>query len=88
VHVPGAPLLWLIVGDGARAGRKYGDRAARFLLLEAGHLMQNLCLLSTTLGLCTVPLGGFFEEELRRLLDLPGTDEVLYVGACGEAVGG
>jgi SagB-type dehydrogenase family enzyme len=82
-HVPGGSLLWIIVGDGGRVRGKYSDRSLRFLLLEAGHLMQNLCLLSTSLGLCTIPLGGFFEVELARLLALLPTDEVLYTGGCG-----
>jgi SagB-type dehydrogenase family enzyme len=88
-HVPsldlveGGALLWLVVGDGARVRAKYGARGLRFLLLEAGHLMQNLCLASASLGLATVPLGGFFEAELARLLALPETDEVLYAGVVG-----
>lgn len=81
--VPGGPMLWVLVGDVARVAGKYGDRAGRFLLLEAGHLMQSLCLLSTVLGLGTVPLGGGFEREIGRRLALPDTDAVLYLGACG-----
>lgn len=81
----GGGLLWLIVGDGARIERKYGPRGRRFLCLEAGHLMQNLCLLSTTLGLVTLPLGGFYEREIAAHVGLPGTDRVLYLGACGAA---
>ena len=83
--VEGGALLWVIVGDGARAEEKYGERAFRFLLLEAGHLMQNLCLVSAGLGLCTVPLGAFYEGELAEALRLPKTDAVLYVGVCGRA---
>jgi hypothetical protein len=64
---------------------RYGDRAGRFLLLEAGHLMQSLCLLSAAQGLCTVPLGGVFESEITRQFTLPATDAVLYAGACGAA---
>jgi SagB-type dehydrogenase family enzyme len=79
----GGALLWIIVGDGARVSAKYGARGLRFLLLEAGHLMQNLCLASTDAGLATVPLGGFFERPLARALRLPPTDEILYVGVCG-----
>ena len=77
------PMLWVLVGDVARVAAKYGGRAGRFLLLEAGHLMQDLCLLSASLGLCTVPLGGAFERQIARRLVLPATDAVLYVGACG-----
>jgi SagB-type dehydrogenase family enzyme len=81
--VTGGSLLWIVVGDGARVEAKYGGRGARFLLLEAGHLVQNLCLLSATLGLTTVPLGGFFEREVARELLLPETDLVLYTAVCG-----
>ncbi len=64
---------------------KYAERGLRFLLLEAGHLMQNLCLLSASLGVVTVPLGGFFERGIARRLGLPAEDVVLYLGACGPA---
>jgi SagB-type dehydrogenase family enzyme len=84
----GGSILWVLVGDVSRVVVKYGDRAGRFLLLEAGHLMQTLCLLSTSLGLCTVPLGGSFERDVARQFVLPATDAVLYVGACGVLVGG
>jgi SagB-type dehydrogenase family enzyme len=82
-RVEGGALLWLLVGDGARVAAKYGDRGLRFLLLEAGHLMQNLCLACASVGLTTVPLGGFFERDLAKRLQLLETDEVLYVGVCG-----
>jgi SagB-type dehydrogenase family enzyme len=79
----GGSILWVLVGDITRVATRYGDRAGRFLLLEAGHLMQSLCLVSASLGLCTVPLGGSFEREVARQFALPATDAVLYVGACG-----
>jgi len=81
--VEGGALLWILVGDGARVAAKYGDRGGRFLLLEAGHLMQNLCLLSASLGLATVPMGGALEPEVARALSLPASDAVLYVALCG-----
>ena len=88
IGLSGGSMLWVLVGDVPRMAAKYGDRAGRFLLLEAGHLMQSLCLLSRSLGLCTIPLGGSFEREVARRFVLPATDAVLYVGACGSAVSG
>ena len=82
-QIAGGALLWILVGDVARVAAKYGERAERFLLLEAGHLMQNLCLASTRLGLCTVPLGGCLEPEIADTLQLPASDAVLYAGVCG-----
>ncbi len=83
----GGALLWVLVGDGARVAAKYGPRAVRLLTLEAGHLMQDLCLASTSLGLATLPLGGFFERDVARALQLPRGDLVLYAGACGRPRG-
>jgi len=82
-RLEGGAFVFLIVGDRARVSGKYGERGLRFLLLEAGHLMQSLCLLSESMGLVTVPLGGFFERELARRMDLLDSDEVLYAGVCG-----
>lgn len=81
--VEGGALLWVVVGDQARIQEKYGARGSRFLLLEAGHLMQNLCLLSTSLGMSTVPLGAFFENEVAKAFKLPASDVVGYVGVSG-----
>lgn len=83
VPLAGGALAWLVVGDLERVRARYTTRAERFLLLEAGHLMQNLCLASTACDLCTVPLGGFFERAIARTLQLPRTDRVLVAGVLG-----
>jgi SagB-type dehydrogenase family enzyme len=82
--IDGGALAWIVVGDRARVVARYGDRADRFLLLEAGHLMHGLCLASVATGLCTVPLGGFFDRAISRALQLPRTDRVLYAGVLGK----
>ena len=52
---------------------KYHDRGYRMVLMEAGEVAQSLALQATSLGLGTVFMGGFFDDELARLL---GLDEV------------
>ena len=81
--VEGGALLWVLVGDVGRVRRKYGERSRRFLLQESGHLMQTLCLASASLGLATVPMGGYLERAIARELVLPETDVVLYAGVAG-----
>ena len=83
VPLAGGALAWIVVGDHARVQARYTTRADRFLLLEAGHLMQNLCLAATAHDLSTVPLGGFFERSIARILQLPRGDKVLAVGVLG-----
>ena len=64
---------------------KYGERAYRFLLMEAGHIAQNVLLTATALDLAACPIGGFVDDELDNLLGLDGLDEVsLYLIAVGQ----
>jgi SagB-type dehydrogenase family enzyme len=83
VLLQGGALAFVVAGDHERVRARYTSRADRFLLLEAGHLMQNLCLASTANELCSVPLGGFYERAIARVLQLPRTDRVLACGALG-----
>jgi SagB-type dehydrogenase family enzyme len=78
-----AALLFVVAVFG-RARFKYGLRAYRFALLEAGHLAQNVVLASTALELAAVPLGGFYDRRTDEFLDLDGVNEsTLYAIAVG-----
>ncbi|MFI5402490.1 MAG: SagB/ThcOx family dehydrogenase [Planctomycetota bacterium] len=56
----------------------YGDRAYRYLHLEAGAVGQRFQLAAGALGLTACGIGGFFDDEAAKLLDLPPTDLILY----------
>ena len=59
---------------------KYGERGYRFVLLDAGHLAQNILLVCEDLGLAAIPLGGFDDDGLANELQLHGELETpLYV---------
>ncbi|MFG1815208.1 SagB/ThcOx family dehydrogenase [Kribbella sp. NPDC049174] len=64
----------------ARSLLKYGDRGYRYLLLEAGHVAQNLVLAATGLDLGAVNLGGFLDNELSGLLHLDLESEIVLYG--------
>ena len=69
-----------------RSRFKYGARAYRFTLLEAGHLAQNLLLAVAALGLAAVPLGGFYDRRLDAFLGVDGLYEAsLYLLPVGPA---
>ena len=59
------------------------QRGYRYVWLDAGHLGQNLYLVATALGLGPVGVGGFFDAELSRLLDLQAGEEALYLVGVG-----
>jgi len=67
-----------------RSRFKYGARAYRFALLEAGHVGQNLLLAAAALGLDAVPLGGFFDRNADAFLGVDGIYEAtLYLVPLG-----
>lgn len=77
-------VLFFITGVLGRTQIKYGDRGYRYMLIEAGHVAQNLCLLATELGLGTCPIGGFIDNKVNELLDIQFQKEFsLYVIAVG-----
>jgi SagB-type dehydrogenase family enzyme len=59
---------------------KYSDRGYRYILLEAGHVAQNLNLVASGLGLGALNLGGFFDANLAALLGLDPEAEVPLYG--------
>jgi SagB-type dehydrogenase family enzyme len=85
-------IIVLITGVFERSLRKYGPRGYRYMLLEAGHVAQNLCLGAADVGLGALCLGGFRDASLNRFLGLDGQREaVLYcvsVGTAAAAAGG
>jgi SagB-type dehydrogenase family enzyme len=75
-----------------RSEFKYGDRAYRFVLLEAGHLGQNALLCAQELGLAAAPIGGFLDRDVDRYLGFDGLSEstiyVVMIGRPGDLDGG
>jgi SagB-type dehydrogenase family enzyme len=65
-----------------RSRFKYGARAYRFTLIEAGHVGQNLLLAATGLELAAVPLGGFYDRRVDSFVGVDGLYEAtIYVFA-------
>lgn len=60
-----------------RSSPKYGERAYRFALIEAGHIGQGVYLAGESCGVGVTGMGGVREEALHELLDIDGTQEAL-----------
>jgi SagB-type dehydrogenase family enzyme len=79
-----AAMVVLISAVVERTKRKYGDRGYRYVLLDVGHLGQNLYLACTALDLAIMTTCGFFDDEAADLLGIDGCDEaVVYVAFIG-----
>ena len=58
---------------------KYGSRGERYVKIEAGHAAQNILLQAVSLGLGAVPVGAFYDERVKEILNLPPDHEPLYL---------
>ena len=68
----------------SRSAQKYGDRCYRYLYLDAGHIGAQLQLAAVALGLGSVNIGAFLDDEVNALFGLDGVKEtVIYLTAVG-----
>ncbi|OQW34000.1 MAG: hypothetical protein A4E19_18935 [Nitrospira sp. SG-bin1] len=79
-----ASVIVFIAAMFERTVIKYGNRGYRFVMLEAGHVAQNINLVSESLGLGCLNIGGFFDHDIDRLLGLDGLGQTsIYMIAVG-----
>ena len=72
-------VAFIFTGVYERTTGKYGDRGIRYVHIEVGHAAENLCLQATAMGLGSVTVGAFSDEQVTRLLNLPDGEQPLYI---------
>ncbi len=87
-HVAEAAAVIVVTAVFERTEERYGERAERYVELEAGHAAQNILLQAVTLELGAVPVGAFRDDEVRDVLGLPGDHVPLYLLPVGHPAGG
>ncbi len=78
-----APLTLAITAVFDRTARKYGQRARRYVDMEAGHAAQNIHLQAVALDLGTVVVGAFDDAEVSKVLGLAGNEQPLCLMPIG-----
>jgi SagB-type dehydrogenase family enzyme len=79
-----AHVIVIVTAVASRLLHRYADRGYRYLLIEAGHVGQNLALVATASGLGSLSLGGFFDDDVIYILGLDAAFELpLYGVALG-----
>lgn len=61
----------------------YGERGYRYVYMEVGHSAQNICLQAVALGLDSVCVGAFVDNEVKKIFRLPKDVEPLYIISVG-----
>ncbi len=75
-------FVWTAIVE--RSKWKYRERAYRYIYMDVGHIGQALYLAATALNLGCCTAGAFFDEEVDRVVDVDGKNEIsVYLGAVG-----
>ena len=80
-----ANVVFLLSAVLHRTQQRYGERGQRYILMEAGHIAQNIYLVASALGLGACSVGAFYYRDINQLLGLDGVKETtLYLIAVGK----
>jgi SagB-type dehydrogenase family enzyme len=63
---------------------KYRDRGIRYVHMEAGHAAQNVYLQATALGLGTVVIGAFYDDAVKKIMNMPDREQPLTIMPVGK----
>lgn len=66
-----------------RTTRKYQERGIRYVYMEVGHAAQNVYLQAESLNLGTVVVGAFYDDEIKRIMNMPDEENPLYIMPVG-----
>ena len=81
--VADAPCDIVVAGTVRKLASKYGNKARRYMLLEAGRIAQNIQLQAASLELGSVPVVVFDSAQVRKVCTIPTTLEPLYIICVG-----
>ena len=81
--VKNAAAVIVISAEYERTTGKYGDRGRQYVHMEAGHAAQNVFLQSVPLNIGTVVIGAFYDEAVKKVLEMPGHEQPLYIMPVG-----
>jgi SagB-type dehydrogenase family enzyme len=68
-----AVFVWSAVFE--RCKWKYGQRAYRYVYLDAGHIAENLALAAVSLNFGSCEIGALFDDEVNAILGIDGEQE-------------
>lgn len=80
-----APVVMIISGVPERTEQRYGDRARRYMYMEAGHVAQNVYLQGVALEIGTVVIGAFDDRRVGEVMQFGEGEHPLYIMPLGRA---
>ncbi|MHA1979047.1 MAG: SagB/ThcOx family dehydrogenase [Candidatus Hodarchaeales archaeon] len=76
-------FIW--IANSYRMAWRYGERGYRYLLLDAGHVCQNLYLSAENIKCGVCAIAAYHDSEFNELLGLDGLEQfVIYLATVGK----
>ncbi len=74
-----APVNIVIAAVYERTTIRYGERGIRYVWIEVGHAGQNIYLQAAALGLATVAIGAFYDDDVKEIIGAEHREYPLYI---------
>ncbi|MGA2669051.1 MAG: SagB/ThcOx family dehydrogenase [Ignavibacteria bacterium] len=76
-------FMWAAIAE--RMTWRYWERGYRYILIDAGHVCQNLYLAAESINCGACAVASYDDDELNKLLGLDGVNQfVVYLGVAGK----
>lgn len=76
-----ASVVFFWVAQADRMTWRFGERGYRYLMLDAGHVCQNLYLAAGAIKFGACAIGAFDDEAMNEILGLDGQNAFVLYGA-------
>ena len=84
-HVQTSSVTFCWVADIARTYWRYGERSFRYVLLDAGHVCQNLYLAAETIHCGVCAIDAFDDDLMNKALHVDGVQQfAVYLASLGK----
>lgn len=78
-----ASCVFVVTTVYARTQVKYGGRAARYVHIEVGHTVENICLQAVALELGATMVGAFADADVKKAIGMQEEEEPLAIVPVG-----
>ncbi|MEA1994164.1 MAG: SagB/ThcOx family dehydrogenase [Euryarchaeota archaeon] len=75
-----ASVMFILTAMFKRVTFKYGDRGYRYVLLDAGHIIENTYLAARSMDIKITIIREFIDDEINDLIGIDGVNEAALFG--------
>ena len=79
-----APCVFVVSAVYKRTEVKYEERAPRYVHIEVGHAVENICLQAVALDLGTTMVGAFNDDEVKAVVGMTAEEQPLAIVPVGK----